>query len=271
MKPLSTEALAVFSTLEILPSEGLVKIPGSKPLARGLYLEVNAGLEALGGIWKRKLKAHQFADDPTGQIQAILAEGGFHDGKRDLQQFFTPPALALQLVSRLQRMRSRAGLNTALEPSAGKGAIASILGQMARRLVCVEKDPGLGNHLQGRVQAADGLHPRLELFVDVGDFLGEDLLYTKRYAPFDSCAMNPPFHGGQDVAHVTRAYRLLAPGGCLVGIMAGGVTFRKDKKTAAFRILLDEASGTVEDLPDGSFSESGTNVKVVMVTMRRPT
>ena len=272
MKTLSKEALAVFSSLEILPSEGLVKI--TRPnLERKLYQEVDAALTALGGAWRRRLRAHQFADDPTAKIQALLSEEGFHDVKQEMQQFFTPPALALRLVTTLEEMRGPAGLGTVLEPSAGKGAIASLLASRpsVKRLVCVEKDPALGQYLASRILRDGEPHPKLEIAVDVGDFLDDEcLLLTRRHAPYQSCAMNPPFTRGQDVAHVTKAYSLLAPGGCLVAIMAAGMAFRTDKKTTTFRILFDGARGTIEDLPDGSFTESGTGVNTVLVTMRRP-
>ena len=73
---------------------------GHRPTAwaRKLYTEVNAALEALGGTWNRKARAHVFEQDPADALDRVLVDGGFHDVKRDLDQFFTPPELAKRVV-----------------------------------------------------------------------------------------------------------------------------------------------------------------------------
>jgi hypothetical protein len=51
--------------------------------------------------------------------------------------------------------------------------------------------------------------------------------------------------------------------------MSAGVEFRQDKKTTAFRALVDRSRGSIERLPEGAFKDSGTNVNTVLVTMRK--
>jgi len=80
--------------------------------------------------------------------------------------------------------------------------------------------------------------------------------------------MNPPFSREQDVAHVLHAYeKFLAKRGILVAIMSAGVRFRQTARTKALRKLVEDGAGTMVDLPDKSFQESGTNVRSVMVTL----
>lgn len=248
MKKLSAEALDVLGTaIEVDGSHARI----GRALDRKVYVEVNAALEALGGAWNRKAKAHVFPGDPTDALDQVLVDGAFSDKKRDLEQFFTPPALAKMVVERAS-IRGR----TVLEPSAGGGALAlAALEAGAKFVQCVEKDPGLAVKLRERFIA----EPRV--FTDCVDFLE-----FRQDTTFQVCTMNPPFSRQQDIAHVTRAFELVAPGGRLVAIMAAGVSFREDRKSVAFREFV-ERHGTLEALPPQSFRESGTDVNTVLVVL----
>jgi hypothetical protein len=68
--------------------------------------------------------------------------------------------------------------------------------------------------------------------------------------------MNPPFYGRHYAKHVNHALGFLKPGGTLTAILP--VTARYDHG------LLD---GRWEDLPVGSFSESGTNINTTVLTI----
>lgn len=74
---------------------------------------------------------------------------------------------------------------------------------------------------------------------------------------FQRVVMNPPFEKRQDVAHVKRAFELLAPGGRLVAIMSplGAIQLQDEAPFDFF----------IEKLPEGSFKESGTGVASVIV------
>jgi hypothetical protein len=54
-----------------------------------------------------------------------------------------------------------------------------------------------------------------------------------------------------------QALTFLKDHGRLVAIISAGVSFRKDKKTAAFREFVREYGGTIDPLPDSSFQDSG--------------
>jgi type I restriction-modification system DNA methylase subunit len=81
--------------------------------------------------------------------------------------------------------------------------------------------------------------------------------------------MNPPFRNQSDIDLVLHAYSMLARNGRLVAIMSGGVMFRNNAKTTAFRELVHSCGGTITENPPGSFKESGTSVNTVMVTMNK--
>jgi hypothetical protein len=49
--------------------------------------------------------------------------------------------------------------------------------------------------------------------------------------------------------------------------MSASVTFRTNKLTTEFRQFVADHNGTFEKLPEGSFSESGTDINTVIVTL----
>ena len=254
MKHLSTEALDVLNRHVAIEGESL-RI--TKQLTdRKLYTEVNAALEALGGKWNRKAKAHLFPEPPADALDAVLMDGGFHDRKKDFDQFDTPAPLADRIVE-LADVHGK----TVLEPSAGEGALAqAALIASAFSVTCVEKD-------LARVRALTdaGLH------VEHADFLEwRSHTVTGELRRYQRVVMNPPFSKRQDVLHVTRAFGMLQRDGILVAVMSAGVTFRDDKLTTDFRALVDASRGSIVNLPDDSFAESGTHVRTVLVTMRAP-
>jgi type I restriction-modification system DNA methylase subunit len=85
---------------------------------------------------------------------------------------------------------------------------------------------------------------------------------------FDRIIANPPFRNGQDVDHVRHMYGLLKPGGVLVTVMSPAWQYRADRKYADFRAWLERLDHEVENLPEGTFKTSGTNVRALLVTIR---
>lgn len=258
-KPLSDRALEVLS--RVTCEKWIAKLPPGQ-LDRALYVEVNAALEALGGKWARKVQGHVFDFDPAEAIEAIVTAGCWTDVKRSLDQFYTPPELAEAIVS-------RAGVRGehVLEPSAGRGSLAiECIRQGALSVQCIDVDRA----------SLERLPMTMELHTRHGDFMAMEPYPDgwgrngERLERYSRIVMNPPFSRGQDVAHVVRAFsRWLAPAGRLVAIMGAGVTFRRGGAYDAFRALVD-ANGRIEPLPDGSFVESGTNVRAVVVELTAP-
>lgn len=209
-------------------------------------------------------------DDLVEKVNQVLADfygatigaaPDVADRKHDVAQtparnfgfFETPAAVGARAMDALNL---RPGMSV-LEPSAGKGALANLARAAGGVLTCVEIQPTNAAHLRrlGYTKVAER------------DFLHLDPAVLGQ---FDRILMNPPFDRGRDVDHVTHAMRFLKPGGRLVAIMAAGVEYRSDRKTADFRKVVERFKGEIRDLPFGSFAESGTNVNTVIVSLSTP-
>ena len=155
---------------------------------------------------------------------------------RDLQYYPTPTAVAQRVVGNLYL---RSGCRV-LEPSCGCGRLLDALRDAGADAIGIEVDP---------VRAAEARAKGHK--VQVANFLE-----TVPTGDFDRVVMNPPFYGKHYAKHVQHALGYLRPGGTLTAILPA--TARYDHG------LL---SGSWEDLPVGSFSESGTNVNTVVLTV----
>lgn len=216
-------------------------------LDRRLYERTNKVLEAAGGKWNRKAKAHVFDSDAADAIEQIILTGEITI-PQDFGYFPTPAPI----VERLLEIADIEPGMLVLEPSAGQGNIAKAVAELAD-VDCIEFLPKNAEAIQAAGFARD-LH--------VGDFLAIEP------APiYDRVVMNPPFERQADIKHVTHALRFLAPGGLLVSVMAAGVLFRDNRLTTEFRAMVDERGGEIEECPEGAFKESGTMVRTVLVTI----
>ena len=218
-------------------------------LERKLYQDVNKVLTYFGGKWHKGQRAHLFASDPREKLAAALESGKSVNEQQATGSFYTPLHVIEQMIS---HARLESGM-TVLEPSAGDGRIAF----RCRDLGC-------------KVTACELDQQKWAAFFESGiQFIGCDFLaLPKLQDDFDRVLMNPPFAKGQDIAHVSHAFKFLKTSGILVAIMASGWTFRGDKKSNAFREFVDE-TGTWYELPPGTFKESGTGVNTVMVVLRK--
>lgn len=267
MKRLSQEAIAVLGSMKVEPNaaigDAMIAFLPPGQLDRKLYTEVNKALEALGGQWNRKAKGHVFGIDPEGALTQVVNNGGFIDKPQELGFFETPKALAQKLVNSIDLQDG----HRVLEPSAGNGRILeAIINHPARTsITAVEIDDSRKELLKSHFSMTyngSGL-------LMVMDFLtmqpSEKLLY-------DRVAMNPPFAKQADIDHVTHAITHLKPGGRLGAIMSASVNFRENKKTTNFKTMLErETWFQIEDLPEGSFKESGTNVNTVLLILTKKT
>ncbi len=166
------------------------------------------------------------------------------------QLFPTPDSVAAQLIDGLGVRNG----DRVLEPSAGTGAILKALFRATRHLALHDVVAVEINH-----QLAAALEATWNADVKAADFL--TLFRDDLGGRFNRIAANPPFANGADIAHVLHAIHLLAPGGRLRAIVGAG-----PKERHAFVNLLAPRGARWEDLPEGSFVESGTNVRAAIIT-----
>jgi len=218
-------------------------------LDRAMYVQVNKVLEAAGGKWNRSAKAHVFDRPASDRVDEIILSGEVEVPKDEFNYFPSPP----DVVARLMELACIDAGMQVLEPSAGRGAIASACVEVGAEVDCCEMMRE--NYLT--------LCENTELrHVKPIDFL------TLEPDPvYDRVVMNPPFAKQQDIKHVLHALKFLKPDGLLVSVMASSVTFRDNKLTQDFRDLIRERGGDIEALPEGAFKASGTNVRTVIVTI----
>ena len=220
-------------------------------LDRKLYTDTNKVLEAAGGKWNRKAKAHLFEGLASEAIEPIILTGEIVSVRQELQQFYTPADLAERVIAEADL---QPGMSV-LEPSAGRGALAAPAFLAGCLVHCVEKDER-NVHILASTAFEQVVH---------GDFLACE----PTAGSYDRVLMNPPFTRDQDIKHVEHALRFLTPGGRLVAIMSGGITFRQGR-AAAFRARVAEMGGTITPLPADSFKASGTSVNTCLVVIDVP-
>jgi hypothetical protein len=231
----------------------IVKLPEGQ-LDRKLYMEVAKSLELIGGKWKGgSVMGFVFPTDPTDLLSQI-SNGEKRNLKKEFQFFGTPEGLADKLVE-LANIRY---YDIVCEPSAGQGAIVkSILknGDITR--------------YESYVRGYE-LMPLNQTFLSKIEgfrLLGEDFL--KCEYTFDRIVANPPFSGNQDIDHIKMMYDHLSEGGRLVSMASKHWVLSTNKKETDFRNWLKEVGAETEDVPAGTFKESGTNVETVIVIINK--
>lgn len=228
----------------------IVLPPGQ--LERSLYTKVDKVLKAHGGKWNTKLKAHLVPSDSIQEIRNVIDSGKYVDVLKENAFFPTPEQVADELVQLANIDQS----HSILEPSAGKGNIVkAILKRIpnARIAFCEIHKP-----FQDEVAALGA------------DFITDDFLTIDKKAKFDRIVANPPFNKQLDIKHVNAMLDVLKPGGILVSVMSGSVTFRDDKLTIDFHNRLNDiGSFTITPLPEGAFKESGTMVNSVILRVEK--
>lgn len=246
--------------LERGTAEGqLYRLPSGQ-LERKTYERVNKVLEALGGKWDRKSRAHLFERPIEDVLEQVFVTGVAVNRKQELGFFETPAALARELVALAEigpDMR-------VLEPSAGRGAIVrAVLDAVpSARITAVEIDES--HHLSLQPLACNWF---------LEEVLRADFLTTRPIACnwFDRVVMNPPFARQQDIDHVLHAWEWLHPGGILVSVMGASVTFRETRKTYQFRqwAALEAEDYCIRALPEGTFRESGAGASAIVIKARK--
>lgn len=230
-------------------------------LDRPDYQAVNKVLEAAGGKWDKKAKAHVFPSTAYDLLDPVFVSGRIQVPKDDFEFFPTPDDLAMDLAT---RFHNRYGMDvncSILEPSAGVGNLIqpflnqNLYNEGNLKFTLVEKNPVTFKLLEAKF----GNKPGVRL-------INADIMqYAFTGEGFDRIIMNPPFSKQQDIDHLLCVLPRLNPGGHVMAIMSSSVGFRTNKKTEEFRQMVRDFDGTIEEIPPGSFKAAGTMVNTVVV------
>lgn len=241
------EVLAVLSAAEATGNN--VVLTGQ--LDRKLYERTNKVLEAAGGKWNKKARAHVFDGEAAERMDQIILSGAVEVPKDEFNFFPSPPAVVDRLIDLAGIER---GMRV-LEPSAGRGAIAWACAEAGALVDCYE------------IQQGNAFYVAMSAPVDLGRTVTADFLTVEPEPVYDRVVMNPPFLKQSDIKHVLHAHKFLKPDGLLVAVMAAGVEFRTDARTTAFKQFVEDHGGHIEQLPENSFKASGTGVRTVIAVI----
>lgn len=226
----------------------VVRLPEGQ-LERKLYQEVAQALQLIGGKWVgRKIMGFVFQEDPT-ELLAQIANGEKRNLKKEFQFFATPDGLA-EKVARLACIGDN---DTICEPSAGSGSMVNAILKLygSDKKVC-------GYELMPINQTKLAKIPGFKL-------LGADFMECDR--TFDRIVANPPFAKNQDIDHIYKMYDCLNPGGRIVVICSKHYQFAPEKKAREFKEWIQSIDVYTEEVPAGTFKESGTTIETMILVI----
>jgi phospholipid N-methyltransferase len=237
------------SLLKCRVEENTVFLPPMSDGPLPNYQEVRTALLKAGAKYKRNTFVFNSAAQP---FVDRLTGGGSVNIKKEFQFFETPSALALRMVDLAEIYPD----HEILEPSAGQGAIIKAIHKT----------------IPGKKVWWCEIMPENERILheikDAGFMYNDFMEHTERFK-YDRIIANPPFSKNQDIEHIKKMYTLLRNQGRIVTIASKSWTFGSQKKQTAFREWLDEIGATVEEIPPGTFKETGTNVSAMLLIINR--
>ena len=215
----------------------------TEQLDRKTYTQLNKVLTAIGGKWNAKQRVHLFQEDVSEMIENIINTGEYSCIKKDFQFFPTPIELARKMIKLAEITTD----DICLEPSAGVGNIAQFMPNCD--VIELHEDN------------------RKTLTEKGFSLVHDDFLTFVPEKKYTAIVMNPPFSKGQDIEHVAKAIEMAER--VVVAVTSASVMFRNDNKTVAFRELVASHGGIIEELPAGSFKESGTIIDICLIVVNK--
>jgi len=241
----------------------IVQLP-PQTLDAKLYGEVKKQLELIGGYWKGgKTKGFVFENCEEGYIKGLLDEQASGEGrnlKKEHQFFATPRELAERMVLLATKNMVLSDATRFLEPSAGDGALIKAIKE---------------KHVAA-VDCFETMEPNRKVLQELAgaNLIGTDFLKEAQHKTanilrgrYDIIVANPPFTNNQDIDHIMAMYDCLKLNGRIVTLASVSWTFGSQKKQEAFRNWLKEVDAYQEELPAGTFSDSGTQVRTMLLVI----
>lgn len=216
------------------------------------YAEIKRRLIHAGGKFKSPNRFVFPTGVDAGNTLARLIAGESIRLQQETQFFETLPALAVEVAAAAGPL----GGKRVLEPSAGRGALASLARAAGANVVTVEN---WGVNAQVLRDKGHNVYEE--------DFLTLD---PETLGLFDVILANPPFTADADATHVMHMLRFLKPGGVLSTIVSRRWTFAANGKAKAFREWIEANDVSTRDIPAGAFAASGTDIATTLLVYRKP-
>lgn len=242
-----------------------------------LFAPVKEVLEAIGGVWSRKLAAYVFPQhiDPAPALADVCDHGRVPMHPRKAEGYVrTPAALAEEIVSWWARdIGSLEDGATVLEPSAGDGSLVLAILEFNSyvHVHAVEPDPQRAHALRMAAEDRPGR-------VTVHEMTFEEFAAGWTGPGFNAVVMNPPFTvPGNRVLwaeHVLLAHKLTYMGGHVAAIVPNSFPNPPGHKAAAAHRevadLVAACGGFYSNLGRDAFKESGTGVLAGVLSLPKP-
>lgn len=215
------------------------------------YDKIKPLIEVLGGHWREKAGGFCFACE-------LLKRDAEAEWKEHMQFFPTPKAAAKRVIEQSGIENFKGELHI-LEPSAGTGSLLEAIERKINKngnVVCIEPDETNAGELSSK-----GYAPEKITF--------EEYYENNREVRFTHVIMNPPFSLGRDINHVKMAFDLLENGGTLVAIISENTLYYKNDANREFVSWLESINASIENIPFGTFIESGTAIDTVMIRIEK--
>lgn len=223
------------------------------------YDQVRQALLKAGAKYKHN--TFVFPNEAKPYIDRLMG-GESVNIQKEFQFFATPQLLAEKMVM-LADIQPH---HRILEPSAGQGAIIEAihryqdLNQQELSIVDYYELMDINRDI---LEKKFG-NPVRALLVG-HDFMGEPV----EIAMYDRVIANPPFTKGQDMDHINLMYRYCKPGGKIISLCSNSWQFAGSKKHQAFKIWLEAIEADIEQIPEGAFKESGTNIATCLIIINK--
>jgi hypothetical protein len=182
-----------------------------------------------------------------------LMQGETINLKKEFQFFATPKELAEEMASFLNVTNPQMAI---LEPSAGQGALIEAVCERWEILKPIDYCELMD--LNADILADKKLNAQM---------VNDDFLTMGVIPIYDRIIANPPFSKNQYIDHVYKMFDLLKFGGRIVCITSCHWLHSQGKKETAFKNWLDDMGATYEEVKEGTFKSSGTNIKTMFLVI----
>lgn len=222
-------------------------------LSREEYLAVKKAFENYGGKWKGgKIYGFVFSSNNAAEVANAIINGSSVNRKKDFQFYATPDWVADMMAEDLNIQP----WERVLEPSAGTGSLVN-----AVHRVCSD--------IEVDCYELNDINRKTLQSLPCTNIIGYDFTQCVGIEEYDVIIANPPFSKNQDITHLMKMYDSLKVGGRIACLTSTHWTFANDSESRQFREWVADKCTHLQELPSGTFKESGTDIATVYLMIKK--